>query len=81
MHFAFAYSLDGSSFGLSCWIDSRAIDVRPFDNVVAEYLNLQPHMLTMSFACDSLPPGERENLQLKSSWKRGEGGEHCGWNK
>lgn len=54
--FAFAYSLDGSTFGLSCWFDNTATVGRPFDTVAVEYPNPQPHTLTMSFVFDLLPP-------------------------
>lgn len=53
---AFVNSLDGSSFGLSCWIDSTATADRPSDSVVVECRNLPPRMLMMSFVYDSFPP-------------------------
>lgn len=56
MRSASVNSLDGSSFGLSCWIDSTATAARPSDSAAVEYQNLQPHKLMMLFVYDSIPP-------------------------
>jgi hypothetical protein len=80
MCFAFANSLDGSTFGLSCWIDSTATDGRLSDSVAAEHPNPRPHTL-MSFVFDSLPPGvaREKNRKMQLNFKlETEGG---GWNK
>jgi hypothetical protein len=68
MDFAFANSLDGSTFGLSCWIDSTATGGRLSDSAAVEHPNPRPHTSMTSFAFDSLPPGifkgRKTKLQL-----------------
>lgn len=56
MRSAFVNSLDGSSFGLSCWIDSTVTVDRLSDNAAVECQNLPQHKLMMLFVYDSIPP-------------------------
>lgn len=65
MHSAFVNSLDGSSFGLNCWIDNTATGDRPFDISAVEYRNLQPHKSMMLFAFDLIPPIDESRLKLR----------------
>lgn len=56
MHFAFVNSLDGSSFGLSCWFDSTATVDRLSGSAAVECRNPRPHNLMRSVVYDSFPP-------------------------
>lgn len=63
MHSAFVNSLDGSTFGLSCWIDSTVTGDHLSGSGAVEYQNPPPHMSMMSFAVyDSFPPIEMSVL-------------------